>query len=280
MGWRAAEFNGKQVWAEVGTDGQPIAEKGLVRIRYSRTPGAKIYSGGMAKLRIDANANVEELATAEGSAMSDSSGTRSSQRAHPTTGTTSDGGSNGGRGRPQRTGRSHASGFGSAGSRTMAQAAMAQDAAEKLIASLGDAVLAFTDGACRGNPGPAGSGAALRNLPGKKQLSASVSLGRGTNNIAELAAVGLALDLLVEAGVPRDAKVALFTDSAYVHGVLIKNWKAKANQVLIHDLRTRLKAHPNLTIYWIAGHVGIEGNERADELAREGVEGVTARYRA
>jgi ribonuclease HI len=78
--------------------------------------------------------------------------------------------------------------------------------------------------------------------------------------------------------VKKTEKVALFTDSAYAHGVLLKGWKAKANQELIAEIKEDLERWPNLEIYWIAGHVGTEGNERADELANEGVDGISAIY--
>jgi ribonuclease HI len=77
--------------------------------------------------------------------------------------------------------------------------------------------------------------------------------------------------------VARDARVELFSDSSYVNGVLCKGWKAKANKELIVGLRERLKARPNVTIHWIAGHVGVDGNEKADVLANAGVAGKTAR---
>ena len=70
--------------------------------------------------------------------------------------------------------------------------------------------------------------------------------------------------------------VALFTDSSYSHGVLCKGWKAKANQQLIAGIKDRLSGRSGLSIHWIAGHVGIDGNERADALANAGIEGTTS----
>ena len=52
-------------------------------------------------------------------------------------------------------------------------------------------------------------------------------------------------------------------------------WKAKANRELIMGLRDRLEARPGAEIHWVAGHVGIEGNERADALANDGVAGIS-----
>jgi ribonuclease HI len=88
--------------------------------------------------------------------------------------------------------------------------------------------------------------------------------------VGELSAVGLALDLLDEADVRPDVQVELMTDSKYANGVLALGWKAKANLELVTALRARLKRRP-VRIHWVAGHVGIPENERADELANEGV---------
>ncbi|MFK7926909.1 MAG: ribonuclease HI [Myxococcota bacterium] len=135
--------------------------------------------------------------------------------------------------------------------------------------------MAYTDGSCRGNPGPAGSGAVLE-LPDGRRAEASRSLGRATNNVGELTAVGIVLELLDEAGVSADAPVAILTDSDYSHGVLSRGWKAKANAELIKELRSQLSARPGVTLHWVAGHAGIAGNERADQLANAGVDGLTA----
>jgi ribonuclease HI len=172
---------------------------------------------------------------------------------------------------------SRPSGFGSAGSRTAAQAAAAAADARQRIAGLPpESIVAYTDGACRGNPGSAGSGAVVE-LPDGRTFEASQALGMGTNNIAELTAVGLALDLLDAAGVPPDAPAVVHTDSKYADGVLCRGWKAKANTELVAALRTRLAARPGVRLQWLAGHVGIAGNERADVLANRGVDGITAR---
>lgn len=142
-----------------------------------------------------------------------------------------------------------------------------------LVRSLGDdTVVVYTDGACRGNPGPAGSGAVVE-LPSGRRLHACRALGQATNNVAELTAVALALDVLEEAEVAADAPVALLTDSDYTHGVLMRGWKAKANRELILGLRDRLGNRPGVVLHWVAGHVGLAGNEQADALANQGVEG-------
>ena len=149
------------------------------------------------------------------------------------------------------------------------------EAAGALIASFpDDAIVCFTDGACKGNPGPAGAGALVR-LPDGQVLERAVALGRGTNNVGELTAIGVAMDLLDEADVPVDAEVHVLTDSKYSNGVLVLGWKAKANRELIAGVKAKLAVRKP-QVHWIAGHVGIADNERADALANRGVDGSRA----
>ena len=246
MPWRQADFRGKKVWAEVDASGAPKVSGGRVPIRYSKRGGVKIYGAGASRVTVDDTAAIEELPE----------------------GISADEAAKKGAGKARK-----GSGFGSAGTRTAQQKAMAADAARKMLAELGDDVIrAFSDGACRGNPGPAGAGAVVQ-LPDGRVGEAWRSLGRATNNVGELTAIGMVLELLDEAEVPASAPVVVFTDSSYSHGVLVRGWKAKANTALIVGLRDRLKGRPGVTLQWIAGHVGIDGNERADTLANRGVDG-------
>lgn len=248
MAWRRATFKGKDVWVEVGPGGQPLVAGGRVPMRYSDQPGATVYRASPGNLQL---ADAPPVDLEAGVSADDRKKTGGS--------------ASGGRGR----------GFGKAGTRTKAQKAMAAEAAKELLAALpeGTAVI-WTDGACQGNPGPAGSGVAIE-LPDGRRLEASRSLGRATNNIAELTAIELALDLLDQLEWPADARAALLTDSDYSHGVVVRGWKAKANRELILGLRERVGRRPGLAIHWVAGHVGTEGNERADALAGAGAGGIT-----
>lgn len=246
MKWRRASFNGNRVWVAVGDDGHPAAADGRVPVRYNERPGATVYRAGAARVQVEPNGPIVEL---DGGTSADDA--------------------------PKKAAASKGSGFGSAGTRTKQQAALARDAAKALLASLGpEVVRAFSDGSCRGNPGPAGCGAVVV-LPDGRRGEASQSLGVATNNVGELCAVGLALDLLEEAKVPRSSPIALFSDSSYTNGVLTLGWKAKANTDIVDDLRARLKQWPGLVFHWVAGHVGIAENERADALANDGVAGRT-----
>jgi ribonuclease HI len=250
MGWRRGEFGGKPVWVSVDDAGKPRVLGGRVPIRYAPTEGARIYRGSVGLIDLHPSGEIEELPT--GIAADKAEAAAKAERA-----------------------TKRGSGFGSAGTRTAGQAAMAAEAARELITGLPpETVVVFTDGSCKGNPGPAGSGAVME-LPDGRRGEWARSLGRGTNNVAELTAIEMALDMLDRAEVAPEAPVSIFTDSGYAHGVLCKAWKAKANVALITNLRARLKLRPGVTIRWIAGHVGVAGNERADALANRGVEGRT-----
>ncbi len=246
MPWVKARFKDKDIWAEVDAAGALAVAGGRVPIRYSRSEGAKIYRAGASGVRLSGDAP-EEL-----------SGGRSAD---------APAGQGGARGGARR-----GSGFGSANTRTASQAAAAAASAAQVIAALPEGThKAFTDGACKGNPGPCGAGAVVVLSDGRR-LEASRALGKGTNNIGELTAVSMAIELLEEAGVAAREPVALFTDSKYSLGVLTAGWKAKANQALIGEIKGKLSRWPNLKVHWVAGHVGIPENERADALANAGVD--------
>jgi len=125
-------------------------------------------------------------------------------------------------------------------------------------------VIAYADGACSGNPGPAGLGVVL--IDGPRRVEISEFLGVGTNNIAELTAV---LRALGEVDAAR--AMVIHTDSQYTIGVVQKGWKAKANQALVAELREALAGRPSTRLQYVPGHAGVLLNERADALAREAV---------
>jgi ribonuclease HI len=125
--------------------------------------------------------------------------------------------------------------------------------------------IAYTDGACTGNPGPTGAGMVVI-APGGKIHEGYEFLGNGTNNVGELTAVMRAAE-----AIPKGAEsVAIHTDSKYAIGVLSQGWKAKANQSLIARAREVLHGR-NVKLVYVPGHAGVPMNERADELAREAI---------
>ncbi len=138
-------------------------------------------------------------------------------------------------------------------------------------------VEAFTDGACRGNPGPGGWGALLRS--GGRERTLSGGEPHTTNNRMELTAAIRALEALRE-----PCSVALYTDSTYVRNGITawlpawrrRGWKtadgkAVKNQDLWVELSELTKRH-DVAWHWVKGHAGHDGNERADRLANEGLE--------
>jgi ribonuclease HI len=125
---------------------------------------------------------------------------------------------------------------------------------------------AYADGACSGNPGPAGCGIVLVSPDGKLHEGCEY-LGEATNNIAELTAILRALEWT-----PESARaLTVHTDSQYSIGVLQRGWKAKANQELVKVAKERVSARGAHLVY-VPGHSGVALNERADELAREAVQ--------
>ncbi len=141
----------------------------------------------------------------------------------------------------------------------------------------GSTVEIYTDGACRGNPGPGGWGALLIFGEREKTLSGAEPLT--TNNRMELMAVIGALEAL-----KRPVHARVYTDSQYVRkGITewVANWKAKGwrtadrKPVKNQDLWQRLDALAaghRVEWHWVPGHAGVPGNERVDQLANEAID--------
>ncbi len=141
----------------------------------------------------------------------------------------------------------------------------AKKAPAKVRAPEEGAVVVYADGACSGNPGPAGLGVVLIDGDAREELSEY--LGKGTNNIAELTGILRAAEKLRG----RDAPIRIYTDSQYSIGVLTKGWKAKKNQELIREVEAALAALDDVELRYVPGHAGHALNERADELARAAI---------
>ena len=134
----------------------------------------------------------------------------------------------------------------------------------------------YTDGACRGNPGPGGWAALLQRGKREKELSGAEPLT--TNNRMELTAVIRALEAL-----KRPVQARVYTDSEYVRrGITewLAAWKSRGwrtaarkpvkNQDLWQRLDAAVERH-TVHWHWVRGHSGHDLNERADELAREAI---------
>ena len=130
----------------------------------------------------------------------------------------------------------------------------------------GSVITVYTDGASSGNPGPSGIGVLLRYGAHEKEISRYI--GSATNNIAELLAVKTALEAIQR----KDLPVRIYTDSSYVLGLLKKGWKAQKNRELVEATRALCQGFKDLELIKVAGHSGLEGNERADYLATSAIE--------
>ncbi len=142
-----------------------------------------------------------------------------------------------------------------------------------------NAVTIYTDGACKGNPGPGGWGALLLSGDTEKEMFGGELAT--TNNRMELTAVIEALTAL-----KRPCNVTLYLDSEYVrkgitewiHGWKARGWRTAAKQPVKNvELWQKLDAvvsqsSHQITWKWVKGHAGDPGNERADALANRGVE--------
>ncbi len=140
----------------------------------------------------------------------------------------------------------------------------------------------YTDGACRGNPGPGGWGALLKM--GKREKELKGAEPSTTNNRMELTAVIRALEAL-----RRPVQARVYTDSEYVRRGIsewLPAWKSRGwrtadrqpvkNQDLWQRLAELSAAH-DIEWHWVPGHAGVPGNERADRLANDAIDALQAR---
>ena len=144
-----------------------------------------------------------------------------------------------------------------------------------------ETVVVYTDGACKGNPGPGGWGAWLRWGEHERELFGGEP--NTTNNRMELTAVIEALGSL-----KRRAPVAIYTDSEYVkngmttwiHGWKKRGWltadKKPVKNIELWQKLDALVGQHDVQWHWVRGHTGDPGNERADALANRGVESLRA----
>ena len=142
-------------------------------------------------------------------------------------------------------------------------------------------VVVYTDGACRGNPGPGGWGVWLKSGEHEKEMFGGEALT--TNNRMELTAP---IEALVS--LKRPCKVTIYTDSQYVrqgittwiHGWKARGWltadKKPVKNVELWQRLDMLNASHDVTWRWVKGHSGDPGNERADRLANRGIDNLAA----
>jgi ribonuclease HI len=224
--WVRAILRGQKIYARADATGALVAESGRVEIRYKPNDGRR-YQARADNLEVADPTPLPEETCGPADAVADA--------------------------KAAKAGGARAGGAKAAGP------------AGPSAAAPPGAVIVYADGACSGNPGPAGLGVVV--IDGPRRVEISEYLGQGTNNIAELTAVLRALGE-IDAARP----VMIYTDSQYTIGVVQKGWKAKANQALVAELRAALSGRPATRLAYVPGHAGVLLNERADALAREAVE--------
>lgn len=146
------------------------------------------------------------------------------------------------------------------------------------MAQTSEDLIIYTDGACSGNPGPGGWGVLM--LHGSREKTLNGGERDTTNNRMELMAAIKALEAIKPG---FTGKVILWTDSTYVlkgitewiHGWKKRGWKKSDKKPVINkdlwQILDALNAEKDVSWKWVKGHAGVEGNERADELARQGI---------
>ena len=237
MPWRAAVLRNSRVLARCDKSGELIAEGGRVEIRYRPQDGRAYH------------ANIRNLTVLPGEPVLPDDACVPVQDGTATRGTSA-----------------------TSTNAKKSRRANTQGSGQSTTAALPKhAIIAYTDGACSGNPGPCGVGVVL--MDGKQRREYSGYVGMGTNNIAELTAIQVAADALRG----EERPIRIHTDSNYSIGVLTKGWKAKANVELIATVKRSLAHLADVGLIHVRGHSGIPENERADQLA---VAAVSARKSA
>lgn len=228
MPWVRATLRGKMVLARIRESGELDATDGRVEVRYNPKDG-RLYRAAQANLVVSDPTPLDD------SFCGPAAPVESDRAAGP-----------------------------AASRRSRPSSPPPQQAPEGKEGQAAGVVEVWTDGACTGNPGPAGLGIVMTD--GDERTEVSEYLGHATNNIAELTAILRALELVAE-----ERPMRVHTDSQYSVGVLQKGWKAKANVELIQSIRRALGRRPATRLLYTPGHAGVELNERADQLARMAV---------
>ena len=145
-------------------------------------------------------------------------------------------------------------------------------------ASKNQKLVIYTDGACSGNPGPGGWGVLMQFGKNEKEIFGGEA--ETTNNRMEMMATIEALRAVKSS---YSGQITLWTDSTYVlkgitewiHGWKKRGWKKSDKKPVVNADLWRilddLNQQHNVDWKWVKGHAGIDGNERADELARRGI---------
>jgi ribonuclease HI len=167
-----------------------------------------------------------------------------------------------------------AASFGNASNRTEAQKLKANSYAKDLLATIPPCcVVCYTDGSAIPNPGPAGAGAVLQ-VPGQASAHLYASIGQGTNNLGEAWAIGMTLKHFFNLSHYYAHKfIVILTDSELCIRAIRNGFSSNdALNVLVQGILSLLRQHPDhyIKLFWVPGHVDVEGNIKADNLAGRG----------
>lgn len=254
MPWEKRYFKGDEVWVETDSEGEPVVDDGRVFMKYRDEADAKIYephADNIAASPEDDRDNwVRDLEEREAELEERERQLDVREQALDD------------REEALERWESELKDRGVSGDDYESRSAAQPDVLDELEPLEAGVVEFHTDGACSGNPGPAGFGVVRRTEDDYEEWRTYI--GRGTNNVAELRAIESALESVED----RSRDVRLFTDSRYAIGVLTKDWNVNANQELVKRIRKLLNAFDDVTIDKIEGHAGDPLNERADDLAR------------
>lgn len=139
-----------------------------------------------------------------------------------------------------------------------------------MSAPIANAHRLFTDGACKGNPGPMGLGIVVLDAAGEPLWQHGEPAGHGTNQVAEILAAARGLEALA-----AGSTVELHTDSQYVVMTMTQGWKRKVNLDAWTRLDRAVARHSRVSFHHVRGHNGNEWNEAADRLASSAAAGKT-----
>ena len=141
-----------------------------------------------------------------------------------------------------------------------------------------DSIRFYTDGSSYGNPGPAGSGVACY-VKGELHSIRTRSLGIATNNVAEMDGVSAALEEAQT--LPPNLPIYIFVDNRLAINIAVgrasPDWCKDVAKAMRAQVSDTTQDH-TVSLYWVPGHAGVEGNETSDQAAKAGAVGITGRF--
>ena len=144
------------------------------------------------------------------------------------------------------------------------------DHSDLLSTAGADTAIAYTDGSASPNPGPSGGGVSIFIQNPDMVIDCGVTLGSGTNNSAELFALGVCFAQLLR--IRSSHRALIFSDSQLAISAATSSRKPLSNSILVHELRKTYAAllitKLTIELVWVPGHAGVGGNERVDRISK------------